>query len=350
MLELVKEIVLGKAEAGGGQTINNEDMTITANGEYTASEGYTGIGTATVNVPNPSTGTLSVTSNGIYDVTNYASADVNVPTGSPQKYGATIDNFLGDVAQDGSLEEAVGNLNIVFSGVTILNNTTLTGKFNCDTGYFVGNPQLIKSVSFPDLKTISGRNALYQTFGNQQLLESVSFPELETISSEQNAFESTFISCTALKSLSFPKLKQITRSISYSNFGSCCRVCSNLESVSFPLLESINSANTCFQTAFYECKKLTNVDFSSLNLMKGSFTFSSAFARCTSLTTLSFPSLNSQSFGTVTNHFNNMLSGVTGCTVHFPSNLQSVIGSWSDVQNGFGGTNTVVLFDLSTTE
>ena len=35
--------------------------------------------------------------------------------------------------------------------------------------------------------------------------------------------------------------------------------------------------------------------------------------------------------------------------MHFPSNLQSVIGSWSDVQNGFGGTNTTVLFDLPAT-
>lgn len=34
-------------------TINNEDITITANGEYTASEGYTGLGTVTVNVTPP---------------------------------------------------------------------------------------------------------------------------------------------------------------------------------------------------------------------------------------------------------------------------------------------------------
>ena len=44
-----------------------------------------------------------------------------------------------------------------------------------------------------------------------------------------------------------------------------------------------------------------------------------------------------------------MLQGVTGCTVHFPSNLQSVIGSWSDVTAGFGGTNTTVLYDLPAT-
>jgi len=39
------------SSGGGGQTINNEDITITQNGEYSASEGYTGIGKATVNVP-----------------------------------------------------------------------------------------------------------------------------------------------------------------------------------------------------------------------------------------------------------------------------------------------------------
>lgn len=43
----------GKAtpETGGGGTVNNQDITITENGVYTAGEGYTGIGTATVNVP-----------------------------------------------------------------------------------------------------------------------------------------------------------------------------------------------------------------------------------------------------------------------------------------------------------
>ena len=45
-----------------------------------------------------------------------------------------------------------------------------------------------------------------------------------------------------------------------------------------------------------------------------------------------------------------MLQSVTGCIVHFSSNLQSVIGSWADVTAGFGGTNTTVLFDLTATE
>ena len=38
---------------GGGTPINNQDKTITENGEYTADSGYTGLGTVTVNVPTP---------------------------------------------------------------------------------------------------------------------------------------------------------------------------------------------------------------------------------------------------------------------------------------------------------
>ena len=67
------------------------------------------------------------------------------------------------------------------------------------------------------------------------------------------------------------------------------------------------------------------------------------------LASIFFPSLNSNFFGSYTNQFKGIPQGVTGCTVHFPSNLQSVIGSWFDVTAGFGGTNTTVLFDLPAT-
>lgn len=41
-----------------------------------------------------------------------------------------------------------------------------------------------------------------------------------------------------------------------------------------------------------------------------------------------------------------MLLGVTGCTVHSPSNLSSTIGNLDACKKGFSGTNTTVLFDL----
>ena len=100
---------------------------------------------------------------------------------------------------------------------------------------------------------------------------------------------------------------------------------------------------------FKGCIGITTVTLTSLSSVTEHNACRSMFQGCTSLTSLSFPALNSNSFGSSTSQFGNMLGGVTGCTVHFPSNLQSVIGSWTSVTSGFGGTNTTVLFDLPAT-
>lgn len=105
-----------------------------------------------------------------------------------------------------------------------------------------------------------------------------------------------------------------------------------------------------FSYCFAECSNLeSDIEFSSLERV-GQYMFQYAFS-LTKMKSVSFPALRSDSFahdnGTA---FNSMLNGVNGCTVHFPSNIQSVIGNWGSVLNGFGGTNTTVLFDLPATE
>lgn len=621
MLEIAKELVLGTATAdsGGGATINNEDITITSNGEYTASEGYTGIGTATVNVPQP-TGTISITANGTADVNDYQYADVNVPqyeektatnktgsavasgdkvwvngseftsfydmtsgnftlTGTPtitngvasgfstsdyiqpncmfdnaynsgsvwkwktkfnletisvfnsilgggsgsylpdlyvgtgnkigtslssngtsydigeyvvgttdiqastdywvewgwtgsvyyidlstdgvnysrevsinstsplyssgvnklqigfrvgqylhgtidlketsfalqnttqgkdyiwrsydilakestitgvaketiannasgkvgigelgKKYGATINNFLGDVDANGKLQEPIREVELSFTGVKDLGIKSLYQLFGL---YTTSNAPTnkIKTVSFPDLEVASGwscltRFATYQTgltsisfpklktisadYGLRNAFQetgitNISFPELETISGLNSVMELCFAGCQSLTSASFPKLK--TLSGGGSALKSCFSGCTNLTSVDLSSLETISQNNGC-QSIFYGTK-IQTFTFNKLSVLTGASALRYAFNYCTSLTSLSFPALKSDSFGSYTNQFNNMLSNVTGCTVHFPSNLQSVIGSWSDVTNGFGGTNTTVLFDLTATE
>lgn len=104
------------------------------------------------------------------------------------------------------------------------------------------------------------------------------------------------------------------------------------------------------QDAFAGCSNLTSVDLSNLATIEGSYAFNYTFAGCDGLSEIRFPSLTNVSRDTT---FRNMLSGLHGqseITVHFPRSLQSVIGRWSDVQNGFGGTTlgaTVnVEFDL----
>lgn len=70
-----------------------EEITITENGEYTPSgDGYSKV---TVEVPVPDgyiipEGTLAITENGTHDVTEYASAEVNVPSEEPDLEEITI--------------------------------------------------------------------------------------------------------------------------------------------------------------------------------------------------------------------------------------------------------------------
>lgn len=93
---------------------------------------------------------------------------------------------------------------------------------------------------------------------------------------------------------------------------------------------------------------IRSVVFSSLTYLASgalNYTFGSNW----DLTSLSFPALTSDSFEDDT-VFDEMLEVDNGVTVHFPSNLEEVIGDWDSVTNGFSGDNTTVLFDLPATE
>lgn len=167
-------------------------------------------------------------------------------------------------------------------------------------------------------------------------------PRIKEMSIEK-LFSYIFLDNSTITSADFSKLEKI----SAAQIFYYCFARTPLISINFNSLEEV-IGNSIFSTAF-SSTSLTSVTFPKLKIINGGYIFNSAFWGCTSLTTISFPSLTPNSFGEYTNQFNNMLGSVTGCTVHFPSNLQSVIGSWSDVTKGFGGTNTIILFDLPAT-
>lgn len=210
----------------------------------------------------------------------------------------------------------------------------------------------LTSISFPSLTAVgdaSNRNnafgAFSEAFNTCTSLTSVSFPELTNVYAS-SGFSRAFFSCTSLTSVSFPKLAQIgnatnANSIFYQAFGQD----DALASINFPALTTIWGAST-FENAFFRCAA-TSITFPMLSdISHSSATFRTAFAQSPNLVSVSFPALTTSSFGGYTNQFNNMLQGCSGVTVHFPSAIQSTIGSWSDVTAGFGGTNTTVLFDL----
>ena len=198
------------------------------------------------------------------------------------------------------------------------------------------NNSYVTSADLSNLTSI-GEEGLRGVLNNCDNLTSVKLNNVTSIGG--HGLESAFYGCTSLTSVD---LSNVT-SIGGYGLQYVFQGCTNLTSAKLNNVTSIS--NYGLYSAFSLCTSLTSIGLDSVTIINGNG-LECAFRNCTNLTSLSFPKLNSNSFGSYTNQFRLMLQGVTGCTVHFPSNLESVISSWSDVTNGFGGTNTTVLFDL----
>lgn len=185
------------------------------------------------------------------------------------------------------------------------------------------------------------------------------------------AFMSVFYGCTGITSADLSSLITIS---GQATAQSCFAQCTNLTTVDLSSLTTI-SGNYTMNSAFDSCTSLSNISFPSLTTISGDYTMQGCFRGCTGLTSITFPelttitgdrpllnlffgcsNLTSISFPALTPNssieegvFSDMLLVCSNVTVHFPFNLESVIGSWDDVLAGFGGTNTTVLFDLPST-
>lgn len=305
-----------------GSTINNQDITITQNGTYTADEGYTGLGTVTVNV-------------------------------NKSKFGITIDDLIGDLVS-GKYTVKTTPIDVSFDGLTSfqkLNGSSSDGTWVMS--YLFTNSQCIRSVTFPSLTAVSG--APYDCLSHfcfySKSVESVSFPVLTSLSSIRT-FESAFEGCIKLSSVSFPVL---ATSNSAEVFNRAFAGCIRLKTISFPSLATTEYA--VFRYSF-SGSALETIDFASLNAVgktKG-YGFNYAFTGCNTLQSISFPALKTDSFGTsYTNQFQDMFDSITAQTsgnvvVHFPSNLETTIQGLTGYPL-FGGTSgrITLSFDLEAT-
>lgn len=225
---------------------------------------------------------------------------------------------------------------IVTTNLTeIIDNTTPSSSYK---GYLQDNTY-VTSVNLNKLQSV-GNNGLYKSFAGCTNIKSVDLSNVKNIG--YNGLWYAFENCVNLATLNLINLQIIGDMGLYCTFINC-------ESLAVANLSSVTTIeDTGLYNTFSGCKNLISVDLGNVKTI-GRWGLCGAFEGCTNLTSLSFPKLNNNFFGDFTDQFNYMLTGVTGCTVHFPSNLESIIGGWSSVIDEFGGINTTVLFDLPAT-
>ena len=254
-------------------------------------------GTAvTVSASELVSGTLSITSNGTYNVANFSSAEVNVSGGGED----TVVPFI----QNRGTMTSFAHSSIAQIGI----------------GAFAYCPKLT-TVSFPSCLTVGS-----SAFTNCSSLTTVSFPACTGIGSN------AFANCSKLTVVNFPSCTSIYPSAFYNcisittaEFQSCVTVgsnafskCSSLTTVSFPACKVIGG------NAFAYCSKLTTASFPSCTSIAVS-----AFYRCFNLISLyllgsSIPSLaNSNAFtSTPIAGYTTSTGGVYG-SIYVPSSLYS---------------------------
>ena len=271
---------------------------------------------------------------------------VEVP-GEGARYGATMDTFFGRESQTATgviLYKPSTPTDIVIDTVNELGS-------NVFVYWFYGNNSL-RSISIPNLR-VTNTSSLDHAFYNCTNLVSVTLGNSShEISPGPEWLRNAFYGCTSLSNV-YINLGIANSLDLYYAFTDCTSLTSN----PIPSLRSIGlngSAYRCLDSCFMRCTGLVTFTFDNVSHIYATKALQNTFANCTNLRTLNFPALlnvQSEQYGyTNTDQFHDMLYGCNNVTVHFPSNMQAKIGNWFDVVNGFGGTNTTVLFDLEATE
>ena len=210
------ETILGiEGTAETGTEINNQDKTITENGTYTADEGYTGLGTVTVNVPQE-------------DLQEQLNAQ-----------DAIIQQLQEELAGKAGVTQ-----NVVFDPSKIVTTSTSTSDIN-----------LLKKciIKFNDivLDFFGSKNAAYLFSGCAHLVE------IPTIINTSDVIIARYMFAYMYNVDTFPN-------IDLSNATDLQYLCINSTFVNFPILD-LHSANTMYNM-FSGCTQLS--DDSLNNIMQ----------------------------------------------------------------------------------
>lgn len=271
------------------------------------------------------TGTISITSNGTHDVTNYASADVQVPTAAPALYREFQLDGTGVLFTNTTTTHIMD-----FTGMTDISEYMLTRAYN-------QNRSISGAVDMSDLTAVSGQYACYYMFSDCTGLTSADLSALTTVSA-QYACCYMFGACAGLTSVNLSALTTVSGNRACNGmFEGCYR----LTSANLPSLTTVSGNYGC-SAMFLNCTGLTTANLPSLTTVTATSSFASMFSGCTSLTTVYIGGTTAINFGTKTGHFSNMFLDCTqNIDVYAPAANQTQIESFSGYPN-FGGTGNVV--------
>ena len=232
------------------------------------------------------------------------------------------------------------------SGRVVFNDLTTLTDLSALRSCFLNTK--ISSISFPKLETVTS-GSLYNMANGCSMLTSADLSAVTRI--EDDGMDSCFYN-SGLESFDLSALESVETNGMSNAFCS-----TNIQTATFPSLEAIGDEGmvSCFSDT-----PLQTITFTSLWDLRSIAPFEYTFNNCPNLQDVYFPALKTASFESGGDYdwynFYEMFDYYTGSesgsvTVHFPSNLESVVQNLYNYPSFDGDLSIVhVAFDLPATE